>query len=250
MIRFPIVQGGFLQRKTVTYNKGKQQVDEAEIRLCEDADGFRHWTCECDVYRRTKWCNHIWWAYGANDKTPLGVERVDPYELFIDTSPAVVVFSKDAVLLVPILVLPVDSAGETSKTLGEVLALWGNPKREGPTNFSYEGSESIGFVEIFREGRGSLRRLILEWLAIVPVLYPKEMTCRSTFHEQGEAWTEVVSVEDFYHYADPSKIVATPKGGFSQEVVKKHFFREVYNLLDKNICCACDEAGHIEMDPF
>lgn len=187
------------------------------LALREDHAGFHHWTCVCNTFQRLKWCEHcrdLYSTYKTNT-----------------TSPAVVISSPGAPrLIVPCLVT------ESDELLGMamVTVVWGNPRRDTRSSFTFAGSESVGFVEV-RHTRQQLRRLILEWLPAVPELYPGSMECTATYHN---AFGDLEDAEGIL------KVLA----GDPDEITLKRAYAEIFTRLDVRQCTACVQSSSIDLE--
>lgn len=185
---------------------------QGTLKLREDINGFRHWTCTCHEWTRLKWCDHVMGLY----KPGLQVRNA----AFSDSSPAVMITPRTgSFLIVPCLVRKDYDLG-----MGEVIAPWGNPRRINATTFEYKDSQSIGYVNLHHTLH-ELRTLVLEWLPAIPALYAERMTCSFTYH---------LGDRDFGHLA--SALLDRSDG-----IDLRRIYATAYNLLDEERCLDCLE---------
>lgn len=237
MIRFPRHLNAVIDRQEITLDikdpdGALMRPDHKMLVLQEDRDGFRHWVCPCPVFTRNKWCDHTVKFYSTR--------RVGG-DVF-DTSPAVTIFAGKTWLIVPCLLIPDDF----NEDLAQVQVVWGKARRINNQGFAFDGSDVIGYVEKF-DGRMDLRRLIVEWLPVIPSLYPGEMECGAAYHSRYDSMTEC--------QFDPGILdsvsgpLTLPNGEqISKEAYKKRLYADSFNLLDAGVCTTCDQAAWIDTE--
>lgn len=185
-----------------------------------DESGFTHIVCDCQLYARKSWCEHTLEAYteGSLD----GVYK--------EWSPAIVVFARPSFLIVPVVIVPLDDG---RADVERVDILFGDPSVQG-SEIRASGGESIGFISN-SDGRGALRRLILEWLPSLP--YKVLHVCKSPYHTQGSSPVDAINPE--VHDLDSL-----------HENNKRQYYRDLFSIRDIGMCGTCYESSRIDADVF
>lgn len=199
---------------TSEYDTGEQVV---VARLGDE--GFSHLVCECYVYKRKQWCSHVEFVY-----------KHDTVSHSIEPTPAIVVFV-DPWLIVPLVV-----TSDPGDKFAEVRVVWGNARRTMSNGVEAEGGDTIGYLQLRKQNRTALRRLLLEWLPAVPTTYADKMLCEAATHVQGESpvdiWLDVGEDPERHGYP----------------IDKKRLYTDAYHLLDTGKCAACDHLAYIDLE--
>lgn len=178
--------------------------------------------CTCYQFGLKDWCKHVEVYYKKNfDAQPnCDVKRRIGY------LPIITVFI-DPPLMVQTGLVPVNPDG-LSHGLHSVHCLWG--KLSGnPGDIEASGGESMGFIDPTYEGRGTIRKLFLEW---IPSQYYNDLACKSQWHD------------GYATLAEQAEVLSTlPEA--SIEKARRRLICDTYSIMNSKICYNCSS-----MSPF
>lgn len=184
------------------------------MEVWTDKQSFQHVRCTCSDFQKRLWCSHM-------DK--LMTEDLD--RKVLSAAIGVPMFNKPC-LVIPCLVLP-----KANKPLAKVQVVWGDIQG-GAGSVTASGEYTLGFIYRGMEGRATIRRLLADWLCVIPVQFPDSMECQQPQHRIGDSTLDRGTTLN----GDPAAI-------------RKAIMIDAFQLLDTKMCRKCADAIFIPQDP-
>lgn len=177
--------------------------DQNTIHAGKDSQGFQLPVCDCIMFGRKMWCQHI--------------EKYTEECTDLEWAKLQVVIYKEPWLTIRCTVL---KQGE----FREVRVLWGRVTAPNAGQIQAEGSEVIGYISDGELFRMEIRRMVLDWLPGIPYAYPQKMKCQDTAHTDGDSTFDISG--------------GNPDWG--RETRQRHTNIDAFDLLDTGRCRRCN----------